>query len=198
MIKFEDKFVHFRWSDDLEGKEGFFGDSIQELEEQVAKDCSERIERSTCEKCFEAAHPFQKKSNKSAWNFFYYDPLFDIKKAYEEGKNIECKGPSDSEWIGLVNGLDVNEINWRPEALYHIIDSSNSSKETPLTNKELARWIAMGAGQVMSHLKYCGIVWSYYEGDDDEPVSDGYKVRFWNDPVWHKPTKEYCFPERNL
>lgn len=54
MIKFEDKYIHFRWDDSLKGKECFVGDEIKALERAFHENDKARIvnERSS-------VYPFQ-------------------------------------------------------------------------------------------------------------------------------------------
>ena len=61
------------------------------------------------------------------------------------------------------------------------------------TNRELARWLAEGKGEVMS----CGNVpevrssLSYDSTAENEPVAGKIIVRKWIETDWHIPTREY-------
>ena len=59
------------------------------------------------------------------------------------------------------------------------------------TNRELAKWLALGNGQY--HVSG-GKIWTehpYDIGQDDDACSKFIKVRKWGDKEWHEPTLEY-------
>ena len=62
--------------------------------------------------------------------------------------------------------------------------------EVLATNRELARWLAEGKGEVMDQ---DGLFtsWFYWKGKEDAPVKDSLFVRKWDDTEWHSPTREY-------
>lgn len=60
------------------------------------------------------------------------------------------------------------------------------------TNRELAKWLALGNGQyqVSGGIR----IWTehpYDIGQDDDACSKFIKVRKWDDTEWHEPTLEY-------
>ena len=60
------------------------------------------------------------------------------------------------------------------------------------TNRELAKWLALGNGQyqVSGGIR----IWTehpYDIGQDDDACSKFIKVREWGDKEWHEPTWEY-------
>jgi hypothetical protein len=65
--------------------------------------------------------------------------------------------------------------------------------EVLATNRELARWLAEGKGEVMS----CGNVpevrssFSYDSTAANEPIAGKFIVRKWDETDWHLPTREY-------
>lgn len=95
---FDPKFVHFMWDDELEGKEGFFADDIVSLQNRVNGGDPEFL-RKVHTKLDNRDFPFHS-PNETLWRFFYYDPNYSIKKAYNEGKEIQFKS-ADDEWHRL-------------------------------------------------------------------------------------------------
>ena len=90
MIKlFDDKFVHFRWTDELKDKMCFVADDIGNLELKVngLPYCTTEVEDSR-DKDF----PIQSCNTDTDYRFCYYDPHYDIKVAFNKGKTIECQG----------------------------------------------------------------------------------------------------------
>ena len=60
------------------------------------------------------------------------------------------------------------------------------------TNRELAKWIALGNGQI--HFSGGFNIWieHFYDiGHDDDVCSKNIDVRKWGDKEWHEPTREY-------
>ena len=60
------------------------------------------------------------------------------------------------------------------------------------TNRELAKWLALGNGQYQ--VSGGDWIWTehhYNNGQDDDACSKFIKVRKWCDKEWHEPTLEY-------
>ena len=88
-----------------------------------------------------------------------------------------------------------------PTRCYPVIatdDNLNHCAEIPevmcrrATNRELAKWLALGNGQykVSGGIR----IWTehpYDIGQDDDACSNFIKVRKWCDKEWHEPTREY-------
>ena len=85
MELFDKKFVHFMWDDELEGKEGFVSRNIKALIDIV------NLNDET------ALKPLTKELT-DTWAFVYYDPLYNVKRAYNEGKPIESRCKFDGKW----------------------------------------------------------------------------------------------------
>lgn len=105
---FDKKFVHFMWEDELEGKAGFFADNIDNLKCKVnigsVNDITNVAKKDDEEMCIN--FPFRMKWSGSKFRFFYYDPHYEIKKAYlynrcfeqvrklvNEGTRLDCIVP---------------------------------------------------------------------------------------------------------
>lgn len=184
MPKFEDKFVHFRWSGELEGKEVFCADDILTLTNDVTNNCEKGIVTFSG---YEES-PFRVSYDKSAtvcsWRFVYYDPNYETKLAYEQGKKIECscKCVSDAwnDWSYIPNP------KWLDDCEYRIMQ-----EEKPVTDRELAMWLSKGNGEFkIDDVPRCGYEYWYNEDEGDKPVSS-ILVRKWEDGEWHEPTREY-------
>jgi hypothetical protein len=60
------------------------------------------------------------------------------------------------------------------------------------TNRELARWIAEGKGEIL--VPHCVTQHvSYAVGQDNKECVSGQQVRKWSDTEWHEPTVDYLF-----
>lgn len=93
---FDPKFVHFMWSDELEGKEGFFSEDITCLKIVVTQNSA----RDVLEKSTNDEHPFLA-STGCCFRFFYYDPNYNVKRAYLDGKIIEYYYEHEKKWYPI-------------------------------------------------------------------------------------------------
>lgn len=125
---YDPKFVHFEWSEDLKGKDGFFVDDIGTLKEELRNkgpsSMGTVLYYSDNEVC-----PFVVQSRNGGdtggWRFFYYDPNYEVKWAYfKEGKTVQLRREINGEkWVD-VDGIekkpcffdsDVFEYRIKPE-----------------------------------------------------------------------------------
>lgn len=58
------------------------------------------------------------------------------------------------------------------------------------TNRELARWLAEGNGEMKGSISVC-TNFNYAIDRENELLSKFFYVRKWDDTEWHKPTREY-------
>lgn len=80
---------------------------------------------------------------------------------------------------------------------YPVISAHDSWKhcaeipeQKPVTNRELARWLAEGNGELRRTLSV-NTSFSYAAEDANKKIEDFLTIRKWNDDDWHKPTREY-------
>ena len=96
---FNKRFVYFMWDDELKGKTGFVSNDIKCLHDYVNNQFSaiESIEQSSDE-----SQPF-KTTDGIRFRFFYYDPNYDVKKAFNEGKKIQYRVKEFVDWEDYTN-----------------------------------------------------------------------------------------------
>lgn len=134
-MEFKPEYVRCTWSQELEGKEVCYSDSIDELWREV---CNSRDNRYFCEESGAVEYPF--KCGIQNWRFVYYDPNYSAKIGQEQGKKIECKRKGDA-WEDWDYTPDPQ---WLDDHEYRILQE----EEKPVTHKELALWLAQGNGQI--------------------------------------------------
>ena len=105
MELFDKKFVYFMWDDKLEEKEGFFADDICELTNCIL---GGNLHFAKVRKSLSPAFPF-KDTNNNDWLFFYYDPNYEVKKAYAEGKQIQYMFHNEGRWRDATK-VDIEEL----------------------------------------------------------------------------------------
>lgn len=182
MPKFENKYCYCVWEDGLKGKKVFFSDYITKLKWRVEKNDLRYVD--TVVDNYSENCPFHMKEA-GFYSFCYYDPNYETKLAYEQGKKIECKrkgdawGDSDWDYTPSPAWLDDHE--------YRI-----QSEENIVTNRELARWLVQGDGELLfPELERCCTNFNYDDDKRNKPVDTRFLVRRWEDEEWHKPTREY-------
>lgn len=180
---FNKKFVHFLWEDELEGKKGFFADNIADLEIFVNKDFTDNTNCfGECGKSEDEENPFElKNSDFLDYKFFYYDPMYNIKRVYNEGKQIQYE--LNGEWY------DLDEPNWDSDYNFRI--KPEDSKTRRMTFRELARWLAKGNGQYLSQNEFAyDCITGYTIEVDDRELPEAYKIRRWDSSEWIEPTRQ--------
>lgn len=186
MPKFEKKFVHFMWNDELNGKKCFVSDYIDDLVEKVVKNKTESCKKVTCSK--NKSFPFQTCAN--IYVFAYYDPYYELKVAEEQGKTIQylVKVTGGERWE------DVHEPIWNDMPDNYRIKPDEPNRT--VTNRELARWLAMGNGEytekgLRDTSINCYASFNYSSLFQDDPIPGSFLIRKWDDDEWHSPTREY-------
>ena len=113
MELYNKEFVYFDWDDKLEGKKGFFGDSINHIKLNVKDnrtmwfwEISSNLTRNT-------DYPFRfidESGNSHCFRFCYYDPYYEYRKAYLEGKQLQFKS-SCGNWEDVDGEPEVTVEN---------------------------------------------------------------------------------------
>lgn len=191
MPKFEKQYVHFMWSDELEGKMVFFADCISQLKQRVENNIIGHYAKVTKG---EGNLPFRIVDGLASWTFVYYDPYYELRIAREQGKVIQRYWKSEQEWEEHIDDNITGDIS-----LYRIKPDEPKPElaETPITNRVLAQWLAKGYGQYMD--VGFKVARTYYCYDcceasaDDQPIDKYIMVRLWGDTEWHAPTRKYMY-----
>ena len=185
MELFDKKFVHFMWEDELEGKEGFFADDVATLESLVnLKTNVFAVKKSKFQD-----KPFSIKNG--AFRFFYYDPNYEIKKAYLEGKQIQYKF-AEGKWYDINDGdsddLARIGLSWFDDDCEYRI-KPDEPKPRRMTYRELAEWLAKGNGvQTDETMSIAYPFCEYLLCEENKEVPADYKIRRWGSDEWIEPT----------
>ena len=90
---FDKKFVHFMWTDELKDKEGFFADCIDTIVNRVNNNITETVdEKYVFGSCTHGDNAYPFSLENAHYRFFYCDPLYEYKWAYNHGKKVEVYG----------------------------------------------------------------------------------------------------------
>ena len=116
MELFDKRFVHCMWDDELEEKKCFVADDIGALKAFV-----ETNRRNMLLEVAEGNdnYPFKvdwtDDNLSTKYRFAYYDPNYDAKKAFNEGKKVQAK-----EIGSLVDWADCDKPIWSEDFLYRV------------------------------------------------------------------------------
>jgi hypothetical protein len=179
MELFDKKYVYFMWDDKLEENEAFIANYIEDLIDAVNTQdfrFKTRIHES-CEDYYKGKYPFCNTVNES-FSFVYYDPNYELKFAYNNGKTIESYDEELKKWV------EEKEPKWWDNVKYRV-----KQNDKFCTNRQLAKWLAQGNGECKTE-KFVSTYYAYEEKYTNNEVED-YLVRRWEDSVWHTPTLDY-------
>lgn len=124
MELYDKKNVYFEWDDKLEGKKGFFANTINGLKSKVESGF-ELLE------CHFSNNPtgfhFSNSISNSAYQFFYYDPYYEFRKAYNEGKQLQFKDCSGN-WEDVAGEplFKNGEYRIKPSKIYYAVWNANN------------------------------------------------------------------------
>ena len=183
MIKFEKKYLYtfadIEEAKKLIGKRGLFTDT-RINENDLLNNIELTLEGILDEK------EFQFKTKHCKYRYFYYDPNLECKRAYYlEGKQIQMRSTDTDDCVGWVD-LD-REPCWSDDVEYRI--KPKTKKETLLTNREVAEWLAKGNGEIRVNDDIVISYITYFAHDGDNECK--YLIRKWSDSEWSKATIEY-------
>lgn len=101
--------------------------------------------------------------------------------------------PSKDLVVAIVKRADgICAMTFDGDCYPNCADIPEEPKPRRATNKELAKWMAQGNGQVhYVGAANCHTFYSYQEGEDDTTVYAAIRIRKWDDTDWHEPTADY-------
>jgi len=115
---FDKKFVYLEWDDVLEGKEVFIADTFPELRKRVENNNDSFM--CTVER------------NDGDYPFVYYDPLYNVKLAWKNGKQIQYRSHCSFEWEDCDDPgwSETDEYRVKPEKKWRPFKDIQELKDT--------------------------------------------------------------------
>lgn len=86
----------------------------------------------------------------------------------------------------------IDEEGYRSLIFKHCAEIPEAPKPRRATNRELAKWLAHGNGEL--NVNGCSSIYqdcSYDIGKENEIADEFLRVRKWDDTDWHEPTADY-------
>lgn len=199
MELYDKKYVYFDWDDVLEGEKGFFSNSISELKRHVEDNKIMYYGEIRKDTTVNTDFPFEFTDDDGYTHlvkFCYYDPFYEIKRAYNEGKQIQYKAVDTGEWrdcFGYPSFFPNSEYRIKPDC-YEVYTSDLNClricSEDDKPSKE--HWHCFFEGTyneckewVMEHEKFYDVMCYWEQGKTIEamgPDSDWHQVAT---PNWH-------------
>jgi hypothetical protein len=132
MELYNKEFVYFDWDDTLEGKKGFVADSINDLKQYVKNNIDSwfgEIHKNTKN----GTYPFESIDDSGVeypFKFCYYDPYYEFRRAYLEGKQLQYKARDTGNWIDVVGDPVFKGAEYRikPKMWYIVLDDCGLSR----------------------------------------------------------------------
>lgn len=111
MELFDKKFVYLEWDDKLKGKKVFIGDTLPQLRVSVNGHCDslQGMSKNISDDSF---YPFISPCG-TRYAMVYYDPLYEYKQAYNQGKKVEVYG-----FVGISRAWIEVKDDWKWEENY--------------------------------------------------------------------------------
>ena len=96
---FDKKFVYLEWDDVLKGKQVLASDNLQCMRRDI-NDGTAKLRCVEDNSSRDKLYPF-KDDRGTLWALVYYDPLYEVKLAWKNGKQIQARSVlyKDAEWI---------------------------------------------------------------------------------------------------
>ena len=95
---FDKRFVYFMWDDELKGKTCFVADNIDLLVFAVNNDGEQGVKTNALICSERKSKPFIDSVREKCYPFAYYDPNYEVKKAFNEGKKVQIMLASGIDW----------------------------------------------------------------------------------------------------
>ena len=107
-MEFDAKFVHFMWDNKLDGMKAFYSNDIDQLKHYVEFNDTNRM--GFVQFSFEKSNPFKIKGEDGRhFKFVYFDPYYELKRAFEKGEKIEVDFFNNGKWTVITNPTWDNE-----------------------------------------------------------------------------------------
>lgn len=174
MKLFDKRFVYFAFEECLVGKRGFFSDNLTSLKMYVQNqnrigEVADKSPHSTAEFLSDDG---------VEWKFFYHDPLYEFKWAYDRGGNVQARHKQTQTWLNV-----DDEFPWTEEYEYRICER--------MTWRGLAEWLGKGNGQARNTHGTVMMALSYAEEKEDDLLPDGWMIRPWGRADWQEPARTW-------
>lgn len=135
---FDKKFVYLEWDDVLKGKKVLAGDNLQFVRREVNDGTAKvRYVEPYSDSNSSELYPFADDSG-TTWGLVYYDPNYECKRAYAQGRVIQCRNKGDDKWFVTIhpNWLDMCEYRVKPEKKWRPFKDISELKQTWLAKNE--------------------------------------------------------------
>ena len=186
MELYNKEFVYFEWDKELEGKKGFVAQNITALRGQVKDNLKTMVTLSSSDDDVYPFTYFIDNGFTSDYQFAYYDPHYEFRRAYLEGKQLQFKD-STGNWRD-VEGEPIftrDEYRIKPETMYYVEYFNNHIAK--MTSPTLENVLF----QSTNEFEIDRFIYDHeYLGDVIKAAREGKKIQFKEFGVRNDPWKE--------
>lgn len=182
-MEFDAKFVNFMWKDELYEEKAFFSNDIDQLKHYVEFNDTDRM--GSVQFSFDKSNPFKIKGKDGRnFKFVYFDPHYELKRAFEKGEKIEVDLFNNGKWTVITDPTWDNE----PERYRIKKNEEPCWEEKPktklVTNRAFSQWLMLGNGEYLTPDFEVSTFWTYDRGAEDEYVDSSVMIRKWGENQW--------------
>lgn len=117
-------------------------------------------------------------------------------KVFEEPRkmlvwNTSYGGPIEKMVCAIIPYRHAGSVITMCDAFEYCAEIPEKPAPSRATNRELAKWIASGNGEIKDIIDVAITFCTYPNGLENTEVRNGIKVRKWDDTEWHEPTVDY-------
>lgn len=119
-------------------------------------------------------------------------------KVFDEPRNMlvwnSCfNGPVERPVCAIIPYRHAGSVITTNGAYEYCAEIPEKPAPRRATNRELAKWLAQGNGEVIDSTHYITTYHEYFRCLDNNDVHKTIQVRKWDDTEWHEPTVEYMW-----
>ena len=124
-------------------------------------------------------------------------------KVFEEPQemlvwNTSYDGPIEKMVCAIIPYRHEGSVITRGGAFEYCAEIPEKPAPRRATNRELAKWLSQGNGEVKYASQYAvKIHIEYGTKSDNDPCHESFRIRKWDDTEWHEPDVEYMGIEVN-
>lgn len=185
MELYDKKFVYFEWDDKLDDKKGFVAQNIASLKSQVNYGTEAMVTLSSSDDDTCPFTYYDVNRITCDYPFAYYDPYYEFRKAYLEGKQLQFKDGDD--WVDI-DGEPCfigDEYRIKPETMYYVEYFNNHIAK--MTSPTLENVLF----QSTNEFEIDRFIYDHeYLGDVIKAAREGKKIQFKEFGVSNDPWKE--------
>lgn len=116
---------------------------------------------------------------------YFADDLTALKEQVSSGELVQELAEVKNE-SNKFRFITEDKCAWQ---LFYLVEESK--EDILCTEQELVRWLAEGKGLYKDCVDICSSGYCFRDGEENKTVDKHTRVRKWDDPEWHRPSRKY-------